>query len=106
MQVQAIIQIGPKQFRVVPDQIIYTEKLSKTVAGSKVSFPNVLYFSDGEQTKIGKPHLKNVKVEASVLEEIKGPKIHGLKYKRRKGYQRRWGHRQRYHKIQIKSISA
>ena len=74
--------------------------------GATFSLSNVLYFNDGKQIKIGQPHLKNAKVEVSLLEEVKGPKIRGFKYKRRKGYQRSWGHRQRYHKIQIKSISV
>ena len=100
----AIVQIGAKQFRVAPNQIIYTEKLPEG-AKNDVKFPNVLYFNDGKQIRVGKPYLKNVKVEASILEEVKGRKIRGFKYKRRKRYQRSWGHRQCYHKIQIKSIT-
>ena len=103
--IKAIIKIGSSQYRVSPEQMLYVEKLPEKV-GNDITLSNVLFYEKDKEIKIGKPYIQNAKIEASILEEVKGPKIQGFKYKRRKNYSRRWGHRQSYHKLRINSISV
>ena len=101
---QAIVDIGSKQYRVSKDQIVYVELLSQEI-GYKFDL-KPLCVIDNENIKIGSPFVNDVTVKAEILDEVKGDKINGFKYKRRKNYRRSWGHRQRYHKILISAISA
>ncbi len=101
---QVIVKIGGSQYRVSPEQMLYVEKLGEKV-GSKVTLSEVLFYEKDGEIKVGKPYIQNAKIEALILEEVKGPKIRGFKYKRRKNYHRNWGHRQSYHKLKINSIS-
>ncbi len=102
---QAVVKIGGNQYRISPEQVLCVEKLSEEV-GSKLIVNEVLFYQESGDIRIGKPYLSDVKVEASILEKVKGPKIRGFKYKRRKNYHRSWGHRQSYYKIKIDSISV
>ncbi|NMA55140.1 MAG: 50S ribosomal protein L21 [Firmicutes bacterium] len=99
----AVIATGGKQYRVQPGDIITVEKLPYEPEDT-VEFEEVLLVADGERVKVGDPVLSGIKVTAKVLEQGKGPKIHGLKFKPKKRYRRRYGHRQRYTKVQIQSI--
>ncbi len=101
---EAILDIQSKQYKVKNDQILYVDKLPDKV-GSEVSLSNILCIYEGGKIQIGNPYLKKASVTAKILEEIRGPKIKGFKYKKRKNYRRSWGHRQNYYKLQIKSIS-
>jgi len=101
----AVIEMGSKQYRVEKDQVVYVE-LTGEELGKEIEVPKVLLITDGEKTHIGQPYLDSAKVTAKVLEEVKAPKIHGFTYKKRKNQHKKWGHRQKYHKLQITSISA
>ncbi|RME89875.1 MAG: 50S ribosomal protein L21 [Candidatus Hydrogenedentota bacterium] len=101
----AIVEVGGKQYRVQENQTVYVELTDKE-PGSEIQLEKVLMVIDGEKTEIGKPYLNGVFVKAKVLSEEKGPKVRGFKYKRRKNYRRSWGHRQKYHKLQVLSIGA
>ena len=74
--------------------------------GSPVSFDKVLMFSDGENVNIGRPVLDNVAVKGHIVDQGKGKKIVVFKYKKRKRYRRKLGHRQQYTEIKIDSIEA
>lgn len=102
----AIIEVAGKQYRVGQDQTLYVDLLDSE-AGSEINIDKVLLVKNGDDVKVGKPYVESASIKAKVLEaEVKGPKINGFKYKRRKNYHRRWGHRQKYSKLQITSISA
>jgi len=74
--------------------------------GNPVSFDRVLMFSDGENTSIGQPVLDNVMVKGHIVEQGKGKKIIVFKYKRRKRYRRKQGHRQQFTAIKIDQIET
>ncbi len=100
----AIVNIAGKQFKTIKDQELIVPKLNVEI-GKKVKFDNVLFHSDGKDFHIGKPHIKGAIVTAKVLEHNREKKVLIYKKKRRKGYQRKNGHRQWYSKIKIDSIS-
>jgi large subunit ribosomal protein L21 len=100
----AIIQSGGRQFRVQPGDVIDVELLG-VEAGKKTSFDEVLLASDGTAVKIGDPVVKGAKVTAEVIEELrKAPKVVSYKFKRRKGYHRTVGHRQKHTRVKIGEI--
>jgi len=99
----AIVSSGGKQYKVQKDEILRVEKISGDI-GVPVSFDKVLMFSDGENVNIGQPVLENVSVNGHIVEQDKAKKIIVFKYKRRKRYRRKQGHRQQYTAIKIDSI--
>lgn len=100
----AVINTGGKQYRVEVGQTFRTEKLPGEV-GSQVNFDRVLLFSDGQNLQIGCPLVENVIVSGRIVEQGKSQKIIVFKYKRRKRYRRKQGHRQAYTAIRIDRIS-
>ena len=101
----AIVNTGGKQYKVSQGDILRVEKIPGEI-GSPVSFDKVLMFSDGENVNIGQPVLDNVAVKGHIMEQGKAKKIIVFKYKRRKRYRRKRGHRQPYTAIKIDSIEA
>jgi large subunit ribosomal protein L21 len=101
----AVVSSGGKQFRVQQGETLKVEKISGGV-GSAVSFDRVLMYSDGETVKIGQPVLENATVTGHIVEQGKAKKILVFKYKRRKRYRRKQGHRQQFTAVKIDSIEA
>jgi len=101
----AIVNTGGKQYKIKQGDVLRIEKIPGEV-GSPVSFDKVLMFSDGENVNIGRPVLDNVAVKGHIVDQGKGKKIIVFKYKRRKRYRRKLGHRQQYTEIKIDSIEA
>lgn len=101
----AIVNTGGKQYKIRQGDILRIEKISGEL-GSPVSFDRVLMFSDGENIRIGQPVLDNVAVNGHIVEQGKSKKIIVFKYKRRKRYRRKQGHRQQYTAIKIDSIET
>jgi large subunit ribosomal protein L21 len=101
----AVIQTGGKQYRVAEGETLRVEKLPAT-PGDKLSFSPLLFADDGGNVQIGKPNVSGIQVEAEVLEQGRGPKIVIFKYKRRKSYRRKTGHRQPFTALKIVSIKA
>ena len=99
----AIVNTGGKQYKIQQGDVLRVEKIPGEV-GSPVSFDKVLMFSDGENVNIGRPVLDNVAVKGHIVDQGKGKKIVVFKYKRRKRYRRKLGHRQQYTEIKIDSI--
>lgn len=99
----AIIVTGGKQYKVAEGDTIYIEKLPQE-AGDTVTFDRVLALLDGDATRFGTPVLEGVSVEGKILKNGKGRKIHIFKYKPKKGYRKRQGHRQPYTKVEIGKI--
>ncbi len=100
----AVIKTGGKQVRVEQGQEIYVEKLD-VEAGQTVEFNEVLMLG-GEKTVIGTPFVENAKVIAKVEKQGRGKKIIVFKYKVRKNYRKKQGHRQAYTKLVVESIIA
>ena len=101
----AIIKSGGKQYRVKKGEKLKLEKLD-TEIGKKIVFDEVLSVGEGVDLKIGTPYLKDVKVEAKVIDEGKSKKIEVIKFKRRKNYKRNFGHRQHFSLVEITNISV
>ena len=99
----AIIETGGKQYKVEKDDVIDVELLDAQ-AGEKVEFKHVLFINDAGAVKIGRPHLSKSVVCGELLQEIKGPKEIAFKYKQRKPFRRKVGHRQRYARVKITEI--
>ena len=100
----AIIEACGRQYKVKEGEVIYFEKLDAE-EGKKVTFDNVLLLADKETT-FGAPYVKGAKVEGKVLAQVKGEKISIFKYKPKKGYRKRQGHRQNYTRVEITKVSA
>ncbi len=98
----AIIATGGKQYRVSEGDVIYIEKIDADV-DSTVSFDVLLVGNEGD-VKVGTPVVEGVKVEGKVVGQIRGEKIIVFKYKSKKNYRRKQGHRQPYTKVEITKI--
>ena len=100
----AIIETGSKQFKVSEGDIIKVEKLEVN-EGDNYTFENVIAVVDGETVNVGKPYISGAKVSASVLAQGKEKKIVVYKFKSKKGYHKKKGHRQPFTSLKISSIS-
>lgn len=98
----AIIATGGKQYRVSEGDVIYIEKIDAQV-DSTVSFDVLLMGNEGD-VKVGTPVVEGAKVEGKVVGQIRGEKIIVFKYKSKKNYRRKQGHRQPYTKVEITKI--
>ncbi|CRZ34403.1 LSU ribosomal protein L21P [Herbinix hemicellulosilytica] len=100
----AIIATGGKQYKVAEGDIIKVEKLGLE-AGAEVTFDQVLAVNNGKLV-VGNPTVAGAKVTATVIEEGKNKKIIVFRYKPKKGYHKKKGHRQPYTKVKIEKIHA
>ena len=98
----AVIVSGGKQYRVTKGDTIYVEKLDQD-NDSVINFDVLLLGSD-EGVKVGNPTVAGAKVEGKILGQVKGEKIIIYKYKSKKNYHRKAGHRQNYTKVEITSV--
>lgn len=102
----AIVNISGVQYKVKPQQSLLSPKLNKA-KGEYVDLNEVkLFVNEDGTTLIGTPNLDNVKIKAVVLGEVKGEKIYVFKKKRRKGYTKKTGHRQKYTQLKIEEITV
>ena len=101
----AVIQTGGKQYKVAPGDQIQVEKIPGD-PGQEILFDKVLLASDGESIKVGKPYLEATKVVGRIIRQDKARKILVFKYKRRKNYKRKKGHRQYISLVKIEKIES
>ena len=101
----AIVASGGKQYKVHEGEILRVEKIPGEARDS-VSFDKVLMFSDGKTVNIGRPLLDNVMVKGHIVQQEKAKKIIVFKYKRRKRYRKKQGHRQQLTAVMIDNIEA
>jgi len=101
----AVLKTGGKQFRVSEGDVLFVEKLEAEV-DSVVELTEVLAVSNGETLTVGKPMVEGAKVLAKVVAQGKAKKVVVFKYKRKKDYRKKNGHRQPYTKILIEKIEA
>ena len=99
----AIFKSGGKQYRASAGDTVDIEKMPVGV-GETVELTNVLMIVDGETVTVGTPAIENAAVVGHVEDHVKGVKIHVFKSKKRKGYRRKIGHRQKYVRLYIDEI--
>lgn len=99
----AVIVSGGKQYKVTEGLRLKLEKLPQNI-GDNVLFDKVLLVEDGEKIKIGMPFVEGAVVTAEVVDQARHKKIHIVKFRRRKHYLRRQGHRQDYTEVKVTSI--
>lgn len=99
----AIIQSGGKQYQVQPGAVVKLEKLPGEV-GQSVTLDQVLLVSDGDQIQVGQPVVQNVAVTGRIVEQSRYRKVVIFKYKRRKDYSKKQGHRQHYTAVLVEGI--
>lgn len=102
---QAIVRTGGKQYRVEPGAVLRVEKLEGEVGGS-IELPEVLLLGSGEQARVGKPLVDGAKVTGTITAHGRGPKLVVYKFRRRKNYRRKMGHRQAFTEIKIDAITG
>ena len=101
----AIIETGGKQYKVQAGDQIRVEKLNVEDGGAVV-FDKVLAAGEGADIKIGAPYLEGVTVEGTAVESGKGDKVIIFKYKAKKDYRKKQGHRQPYTLVEITSVAG
>ena len=102
---QAIVRTGGKQYRVEPGAVLRVEKLDGDVGGS-IELSEVLLLGNGADAQIGKPLVDGAKVTGTITAHGRGPKLVVYKFRRRKNYRRKNGHRQAYTEIKIDAITG
>ena len=100
----AIIETGGKQYKVTEGSMIKVEKLA-VEAGTAYAFDEVLVVSDDNGVKVGAPYVEGAKVNATVIGDGKAKKVIIYKYKPKKGFHKKNGHRQPYTMLKINSIA-
>jgi large subunit ribosomal protein L21 len=101
----AIVEIKNSQYMVEKGDTILVDRLGEE-DGKVIDFDSVLLTNDGKNISVGQPYVKGAKVKCKILGEEKGKKVIVFKFKRRKGYKKTKGHRQKYDKLIIESIEA
>ena len=101
----AIIETGGKQYKVSEGDVVFVEKLD-VEAGAAVTIDKVLVVANGDDIKVGTPFVEGATVEASAVKNGKEKKIIVYKYKAKKGYHKKQGHRQPYTKLEITKING
>jgi large subunit ribosomal protein L21 len=100
----AIVEDGGKQYKAVEGQTIEVDRFDSEI-GEQLDLERVLLLVDGEDIQVGTPLVEGAVVQATVVSQVKGPKIVVFKYKPKKRYRVKTGHRQKYTRLQIDSIS-
>jgi len=101
----AVIRAGGKQHKVSQGDVISVEKINGS-KGETIVFGEVLMVSEGEDIRVGTPFLKGAYVECEIIDHTKAAKVNVFKMKRRKGFKKKTGHRQKLTRMKIKEISV
>ncbi len=102
----AIFDDGGKQYKVSTGDALLIERRDLPEGQTELTFDKVLMLGEGAEARIGTPWVAGASVTAKVVEELKGPKVRGIKFRRRKGYIKHWGHRQKLLKVEIGAING
>jgi large subunit ribosomal protein L21 len=100
----AIVEDGGKQYRAVIGESIEVDRYPLEV-GEEIDMEKVLLISDGENVKVGTPFVKGAKIQATVLAQVKGPKVIVFKYMAKERIRTKTGHRQQYTRVRIDAIT-
>lgn len=101
----ALVEIQGKQYKAQEGSLLTVDRLEGE-AGRDLEFDTVLMTSDDQKVQVGTPYVSGAKVTATLEDQIKGEKLHVRKYKRRKGYRRKLGHRQRYSVLKVTGVTG
>jgi large subunit ribosomal protein L21 len=101
----AVVSTGGKQYRLQEGDVIQVEKLAGQ-PGDQVVFDQVLMLGGGEEARVGDPLVNGARVVGTILEQTRGEKLIVFKYKKRKMYRRKTGHRQPVTRVKVNSIEA
>jgi large subunit ribosomal protein L21 len=101
----AIIASGGKQYRVSEGERVRVEKLDGAV-GTEVVFEKVLMVGEGERSKVGNPTVQGASVEAEITDQNRAKKVVVFKFKKRKKYRKKQGHRQPYTELKVTGIKG
>ncbi len=101
----AVFESGGKQHRVTEGEVIRLERLDGE-PGDSVEFDHVLIVAEGDKVSVGTPYVEGGKVTGEVVGQGRGDKVRIIKFKRRKNYLRRAGHRQHYTEVKITGITG
>jgi large subunit ribosomal protein L21 len=101
----AIVNINGVQTKVTPDEVLEVPLLTGE-PGASLTFDQVLLLSDGDKISVGQPYLQGASLTAEVLEHFRGPKLRIFKFKRRRDYRRRKGHRDERTRIRVTAITS
>jgi large subunit ribosomal protein L21 len=99
----AIVEDGGKQYKAVIGESIDVDKYPLEV-GEELDMDRVLLISDGENVKVGKPFIQGAKIQATVVAQVKGPKIIVFRYKPKERIRSKTGHRQKYTRVRVDAI--
>ena len=99
----AVIEDGGKQYRAVEGSTIEVDRY-EAEPGDQIDLDRVLLIADGEEIVFGTPLIEGAKIEATVLEQVKGPKVVVFKYKPKERYRVKKGHRQQYTRLKVVAI--
>jgi len=102
----AVIVSKNKQYKVKEGDVIDLELLELKAEEKSLTFDQVLLVGEGDNIKVGTPTVTGAQVTAEIVSEIKAPKATAFKFKRRKGYHRTVGHRQRLLRVKITGVKA
>ena len=101
----AIVQLGATQYKVAEGDEIQPNRLKGEI-GTTIKLDKILFYSNDEDTRVGQPFLSNVSVEAQIVEHGQDKKVIAFKFRRRKNYARKIGHRQKLTSLKITKIAA
>ena len=101
----AVLAIGSHQYQVEENAVVEVQRIPQT-SEKELTLEKVLIVNDNGKVRFGQPFVPKASVTCEVLEELKLPKIISFKFKRRKGYKRKKGHRQSMVRLRIKSIQT
>lgn len=101
----AIVALGSKQYRVSPGDVLELD-LMDAQANDEVVLDQVLMLEQDGELSVGTPVVEGARAVVTVLGETRGPKIRVFRYKSKKNYRRRMGHRQRYTQVRVERIEA
>ena len=101
----AIVNINGIQTRVAPDEVVSVARLTGDI-GQQLTFENVLLLADGDSITVGQPYVKGASMVAEVVDHMRGPKLTIFKFKRRREYRRRKGHRDELTRIRVTAIQV
>jgi large subunit ribosomal protein L21 len=100
----AIVEDGGKQYKAVIGESIDVDRYPLEV-GEELDMDRVLLISDGENVKVGKPFIQGAKIQATVVAQVKGPKIIVFRYKAKERIRSKTGHRQKYTRVRVDAIA-
>jgi large subunit ribosomal protein L21 len=101
----AVVDINGKQYKVEKDMMLNVDRTTNS-EGDEINIDKVLLFADGDKVSIGQPYLSGVKITAKVMGNLKGKKVLGVKFLKRKNHTKTIGNRPQYTCLKIGELSA